>query len=1005
MSNFVKSILDGVDAFLAWLDTSLKTTTESYCDLETAEDIHNLVTHDGSLISIIKIDGVNHLLGTAEFGTLHERISLAFQTNMKRPGQAFQFLFSYDWDGVKEQITEMLSPAVQTAKQLNLQLDDLFQERINYLSDFCGSEQLYLALWTRPFSLTKEQQKRAMNEKIKLLREKKIPPYKNAQNIFAGFKDLRDSHNALTIAVANDFSSMGIRVQLLEVHEAVHAMRGIVDPDFTDRHWNAILPGDKIPVRELKDTLGDFSELQWPPLSSQILPRCAENIDLKTCRIGDRLYASIFIELFPQEIKPFLHLFNRILSMRLPWRISYFVESGGMETLKIKSAISSLLSFASSQNRLLNQAKDMLVYTEVNTDDAVVRLKVSLSTWALVGEERLLRIRVSELARAVEGWGTCEVSEICGDPFAGVVSTMLGVSAHNVSPASVAPLSDVIYMLPFTRPSSPWKDGAVLLRSPDGKVWPYQPGSAQQTTWIDLYYARPGSGKSVLSNTINLGLCLSPGIKKLPHIAIIDIGPSSNGLISLLQEALPVEQRHQVAYHRLRMLPEFSINPFDTQLGSRNPAPQERAFLVNFLTLLATPFGATKPYDGISDMSGLVVDEVYKQFSDTGNPRIYTSGIEALVDGILEEIEFVRDEHTTWWEVTDALFVAGFAHEAMLAQRYAVPLLADIAAICRIQAIDDLYGKVMAPTGESLTQTFGRMISSAVREYSILSRATQFDLGEARVVALDLDEVAKSGGDAADRQTAVMYMLARYVLARHYYLTKENIKDMPEQYQNYHHDRIIEISQDFKRLVYDEFHRTSKSQAIRDQVIIDMREGRKWNVQIALISQSLEDFDPIMVEFATSIFIMDAGPAQAIKKSAEVFGLSETAQTALRTRVHGPREGGATFLAQFATKQGMNTQLLTSTIGPIELWAFSTTAEDVAIRNRLYQHIGHSEARRVLANIFQNGSAKQEIERRLIRVKEEKGFLEEESSLSVIDQMVKDILTEYSQNPNFKHLP
>jgi intracellular multiplication protein IcmB len=782
-------------------------------------------------------------------------------------------------------------------------------------------------------------------------------------------------------------------------------MRCIVDPEFTDSSWRPVLPGDKIPIRDLRDTLGELSGLQWPPLSNQILPRDAENIDLKTCRIGDRLYATIFVELFPQEIKPFLHLFNRVLSMRLPWRISYWVESGGMETLKMKSAIATILSFASSQNRLLNQAKDALQYTEINTDDAVVRLKVSLSTWAPVGEERLLRTRASELARAVEGWGSCEVSEMCGDAFAGVVSSMLGVSAHNVSPASVAPLSDVIYMLPFTRPSSPWKDGAVLLRSPDGKVWPYQPGSAQQTTWIDLFYARPGSGKSVLSNTINLGLCLAPGIKQLPHIAIIDIGPSSSGLISLLHEALPAEQRHQVAYYRLRMLPEYSINPFDTQLGARNPTPQERAFLVNFLTLLATPLGAEKPYDGISDMSGLIVDEIYKQFSDSGNPRIYSPGVESLVDGILEEIGFVRDEHTTWWEVTDALFFAGFIHEAMLAQRYAMPLLADVGSICRSQAIEDLYGKVVAPTGEPLTQTFGRMISGAVREYPILSRATQFDLGDARVVSLDLDEVAKSGGDAADRQTAVMYMLARYVLARHYYLTKENIKDMPEQYQNHHHDRIVAISQDPKRLVYDEFHRTAKSRAIRDQVITDMREGRKWNVQIALISQSLDDFDSVMVEFATSIFIMDAGPAQAIKKSAEIFGLSETAQTALRTRVHGPRAGGATFLAQFATKYGMNTQLLTSTIGPIELWAFSTTAEDAAIRNRLYQHLGAGEARRVLANIFPDGSAKQVVEKRLTVLKETLGFIEEESTLGVIDQMVKDILTEYSQNPNFKHLP
>ena len=62
--------------------------------------------------------------------------------------------------------------------------------------------------------------------------------------------------------------------------------------------------------------------------------------------------------------------------------------------------------------------------------------------------------------------------------------------------------------------------------------------------------------------------------------------------------------------------------------------------------------------------------------------------------------------------------------------------------------------------------------------------------------------------------------------------------------------------------------RTSKAQSVRDQVVVDMREGRKWKVQVALLSQSLEDFDAVMVEFATSIFIMDAGPQQAIDKSA-----------------------------------------------------------------------------------------------------------------------------------------
>src|SRR5471030_2612602 len=106
-----------------------------------------------------------------------------------------------------------------------------------------------------------------------------------------------------------------------------------------------------------------------------------------------------------------------------------------------------------------------------------------------------------------------------------------------------------------------------------------------------------------------------------------------------------------------------------------------------------------------------------------------------------------------------------------------MPLLADAASICRTPAIEDLYERVTAPTGESLINAFSRMISGSVREYPILSRVSSFDIGDARVVSLDLYEVAKSGGDAAYRQTAVIYMLARYVFARHYYLTEESLNN------------------------------------------------------------------------------------------------------------------------------------------------------------------------------------------------------------------------------------
>lgn len=1005
MANIVSSFLDGVDVFLAWLSSSLKQTTESYCSIETADSPTVLVAHDGSLISVLRIQGVRALIGKEEFDRIQLGLQHALQTTMSRLGQTIQVHFTYDKDDVKGEINRIFQPAMRTAKRLELDVDDLFSERLKYLQDYCAYESVYMVLWTRPSVLTSEQLGRSNKEKVKTIKEKKIPPFRHTQNLYAAIPDLREGHDSFVRSVINDLNMLEIVADVMEVHDAVRAMRMTVDPDFTDHSWQPQLPGDKIVIKDSKQIKGQISDIMWPSLARQILPRDAEILDLRTVRIGDRIYSTVFIDLFPKEIQQFTSLFVRKSQTKAPWRISFLIEGGGLHAVKLKSALSSLLAFSSAQNRLLNDSIRLLRYIDINTDDAVVKLRVAATTWARVGEVHLLRNRTAELAKAIEGWGTCNVSEISGDPFAGAVSSMLAVSDQSIAVASIAPLSDVLQMLPFFRPSSPWPEGALLFRSPDGKPWPYQPGSSQQTTWIDIVYARPGSGKSVLSNALNLALALNAGIQRLPRIVIIDIGPSSSGLISLLKEALPLDKKHLVAYHRLRMTSEYTINPFDTQLGCRYPTPLERSFLVNFLSLLATPVGGLKPYDGITDMSGLVVDELYKSLADEGNPHTYVRGVEELIDGILEEIGFRGDAHTTWWEVTDALFIAGFTHEASLAQRRAVPIMADVTSICRSPAVEDLFGKIIAPTGETLVSSFGRMISSAIREYPIIAQATKFDIGDARIVSLDLDEVAKSGGDAANRQTAVMYMLARYVLARHFFLTEEDISDMLPVYRSYHDRRVAEIREDPKRIVFDEFHRTAGIESVRLQVIQDMREGRKWKVQVALISQSLDDFDPVMIEFATSIFIMDAGPEQAIQKTTQVFGLTATAQHALRSRVHGPREGGSTFLAQFATKHGMNTQLLTLTLGPIELWAFSTTLEDAQLRNKLYRRLNPIKARKLLATLFPAGSAVKTMENRLLSVKERYGIVTEEAKSSMIDQLLDEILDAYAKNPDVKFLP
>lgn len=1003
-NGLVDPVLDGLDTFLAWISSGTKATIDSNCEIQTADSPTVLVTNDGSLLSVIRVDGVSKLIGPEEFNNISKNLLKTLSPFMSNEGHCMQVVFSYDQNLVSDEIYQNYAPTRDTIKRLGLSLEDLVAERRTHLSKYCASEEVYLVIWTKVESLSREQLSKAMAKKTKQLAGKNAPVFRYTQNILAAIPDLRDSHDSSIKSVITNAAGFNLKLELLEVHDAIKAIRNLTDRNFTDPNWSAVLPGDRIRPKLAKSFNGDLADLTWPAISKQIFPRDGYNFSIDSTAVGDYAYGTVFIDLFPLEMQSFNALLSRLLHANIPWRISYLMESGGVSSVRMKKALSTILAFSSSENRLIANGIELLEYIELNTDDSSVKLQVSLCTWAPRSDPALLKVRTSILARAVEGWGSCDVSQICGDPFEGYIATLPAVSSKSPATATIASLSDSIQMLPLFRPTSPWDKGALLFRSPDGKIWPYQPGSPIQTTAIDLIYARPGSGKSVLSNALNLALCLMGGLKRLPRVSIVDIGPSSSGLISLLKEALPPEQRHLAAYHRMRMTEEYSINPFDTQLGCRYAAPAERAFLVNFITLLATPVGKDAPYDGLSDMVGLVVDEAYKSTADDANPHIYTMTTDPEIDAILQDMGFVSDSKTSWWEVVDALFIAGFVQDAMRAQRYAMPLISDLASICRTGAVEDLYGKITTPTGESLIAAFARMISSSIREYPVLSRYTKFDISGARVVSLDLDEVAKAGGAQSDRQTAVMYMLARYVLTKEFYLNVGSIAHAPDAYRSYHESRVADAQEDPKRLVFDEFHRTSKALAVRNQVVEDMREGRKWRVQVALLSQSIEDFDSIMVDFATSIFVMDAGPEQAIQKTQKTFGLSQSAVLALRNYVRGPGEGGATMLGQFATKKGTTTQLITLTLGPIELWAFSTTTEDYILRNKLYDRLGPVEARKLLARIFPSGSAAKFLLARAQKAKDTGEKIDSKAKEGLVSALADELVSEYRKNPNFSSL-
>lgn len=971
--------------------TALRGTMESFIRLETADDEYSLVAKDSSLVSVVRVDGCRQMIGEEEYQNLIKAGTLKLGSRFERQGHALQVFFVRDPDRIHTELTAKVKPVRQTADNTELEVQDLLDERVRHLSHYLSYEECYFVLWTRPSIMAKTEGDRTRKEAQEKNKGWVKAPY--SQSPLLMLEPMRTRHKSFVSGSLSALDEMGIRAEMLENHVALRCIRDNMYPSRANEEWKALLPGDPMPSNA-PTSRTDMSELLWMPLSAQLAVGDAKAIDDQVVQIGDTLWAGIDMVLGPMDPSPFPMLLNRLFEAKVPYRISFMIEGGGASSVALRSFAATMMGVTNKSNKQIKYAIEGV--QNLARSEAVVKLRISLATWARRDQMKLLLDRKSVLMQAVESWGYCQVSDASGDPLDCVMSSALGIHCGGTAPCAIAPLYEVMKLLPWQRPSSPFATGAVLFRTPDGKVWPYQTGTNMTTTWFDLIFAQPGAGKSVLMNALNLGTVLTPGLSKLPFIAIIDIGPSSSGLISLIKDALPANRSHEAAYYRLQMSHQFAVNPFDTQLGCRYPLADERSYLIELLTLLCTPPGADKPYDGMNQLAGLVIDEMYRWRDDkaaNAEPRPYLPRVDGDIDEGLQKHNIHLPSEPYWWDIVDKFYDVGDFRLANLAQRYAVPVLGDSITASRRPQIQTLLEETTTGTSpETLIAAFERMVTSAVREYPIVASITQFEITDARVCALDLMDVAPQGDSSADRQTAIMYMLARHTLVRSWWMGMDSLRQIPEKYRPYHEARLQDIAETPKRLSLDEFHRTSSSPSVRGQIVRDVREGRKRGVQIVLASQLLDDFSKDMVDLATGVWVLGTAVSdKAVDNVQERFGLSQTARNVIRYRLTGPKASGAPALLVLGTTEGRYEQHLINTLGPIELWALSTSAEDVAIRTRLYKKLGAGRARQMLASIFPGGSARNEIKRRVL-MRAESGEARGAATSAVIEDIVEELV-------------
>lgn len=1011
-----------IDGFARFIGEMSQESVRDQIRIESMEDELTITCKDGSLMSMISLSGALQTPGLNDMDNIVERLRIILSSYFSKPGHLFEISFLRDSASARRHLERIVDRSSRAARALGLDLDDVFTERVANLPRFLTDETCLISVYTRPSILSSEE----MREEVKIVgkRTRGIPLMVSAQTPGKILDALHSRHTSMVQAFVGALTGVGQVARCLSVREALQEMRAGLYPG-TSAHKEEWLPNlaawshenhdmmkpggrimDMAPEKPAERAMIDFSNLGVPTFDIQLATEDAFIENSRTVRIGDMDFSAFDMTLVPEVLPEFNALVADITAKNrnTPWRMTMRMESGGVQSQQIKMMFLSIITWSTqSHNQRLRDA--ILRLRDIDgQEDAVVRFRMSFCTWAPVGHQDKLRANYQSLIGAVKRWGNAGADGVSGDPLATVLSTVPGATPASTAPVAAGPMRDVIAMMPLARQASPWKTGSMMLRTPSGKPWPFEPGSSLQTTWVTLLVGTPGSGKSVFMNALNFASAIAPNLAGgnapvLPRISIIDIGYSSSGVISLLKEALPANRRHEVVFQRLRMDRSNAINVFDTQLGMRQPLSAERQFLVNFMNLICSD-GDKSPNGAMGGLISATIDQVYDDFSDSRSPRPYMPDDEPKVDKALAKIGMETGEATIWWDVVDELMKAGLTYEAEIAQRHAVPIVSDLVSASQSDQVISLYGQTMNPeTKEPLVSSFQRMISEIVRDYPILSSHTRFSIGSSRVVALDLEDVtAKGTGPQALKRTSLMYMVARQVMTRSYFLDEGEIVSfaarglMPKIYLDYHVKAARDNMKVPKIICMDEFHRTGKIKAIVDQVIQDAREGRKYNVDIRIASQFIEDFPVSMIEAATALIVCNSGTENSIDYIDKIYNLSVNDRQIMRYNLRGPGANGAPIWMLMKLKgQGEIRQELNLTLGPAEIWAFSTTSEDVALRRLLYDTIGPRLARRVLAIRFPGGTAKPEIEARVLRQEESGERLDDDARLDLIGNFAEEL--------------
>lgn len=968
-------MLDLFERFLYWLSSFfLEGDIEAHCQLASPLNENTLLTLSDDLLSIIEIKGARRLMGSSEFEVMAKNLSDALAKVMKSANgsqHSFAIGFRSAPASSVRLLKEILNPNLMTARRFGVTEFISITDQLHALANKCKEETIYLILYTHSSGLSPADRKRLKewrsNTNLKMNRatEGNVVNGDSSQRPRVPAPTLIPRHASALDNLVQDLqadiekgSGVGILAEVLDAATGLTLMRRHVDASPFDSTWRPRLIGDKsIVVPGVATRKKDASHLFPMRIGRQMISSPSKEVfaDVEYAKRGGIYYAGIVLEVPPEDGSlPFSELSARI-GRQIPWTVNMEIVPNGLSIRKIDQFYAGFVGAMGDHNtRVKDGWRNLKDLQRAGT--YICAIRVVFTTWAATEAE--VTLNLSFLKSSIESWGSCVSTNETGSPGLVSLCGAAGYSKRMPAPYLPGPLEEFARMSPMFPPASVWENGQLITHTKDGRPYPVSIGSTLQNYWGTLIFAPTGYGKSFLMNMINAGIIFAPGLEDLPYLTVIDVGPSSRLVVDLAKSLLPKRLAQQILSIRVRNHTDFSVNPFDTQLGCDRPTEVDRDFQISVVSTVCPGLGP----EG-ERFIGQVINEAYKAAGrKSPTQRRWQNSMHEQIAELIVKIGFVVNDRTFVWEIVDALFDAGYIDEAALAQRYAVPRLTDLIKASREKEILDAYGSAPSATSEPILNVFTRNIQTAQSEYELISNVTRFEISSARVVSIDLEEVV-TGADSEEgkRRAAMMFLFARRLGAKNYFLRWDEISSIvPERYREYQMTRVKGLEESIKFLEYDEVHYASGMPAMAKRMQEDLRVGRKYKCVTMMSSQLLTDFPRSAVDNCYTFFILGAGTETSLGELQSTFGLTDSETTAIKVDCNG---AGRLF-GLFKTVKGTTSQVLYTTAGSFTRWAYSTTKDDALLRTELTRLLdgNYLEALKLLSKAYPGGSASNEME-------------------------------------------